>query len=117
MKPDREKFYREIYSILRQIPPGSVCTYGLLARLVGEPRYARLAGKAVAEAPVALELPCHRIVNSQGRLVPHWPEQRVLLEREGVIFRKNGAVDLKRCLWETVYLFIFPGKSDAQALG
>ena len=45
-------------------------------------------------------LPCHRVVNSQGRLVPGWTEQRALLESEGVRFRANGFVDMKKSQWE-----------------
>ena len=39
-------------------------------------------------------------LNSQGRLAPCWAEQRALLEAEGVTFRKNGCVDMKKCQWE-----------------
>ena len=50
--------------------------------------------------PEDLHLPCHRVVNSQGRLVPGWTEQRALLENEGVRFRANGFVDMKKSQWE-----------------
>lgn len=100
MKTDRKNFYADIYDIVGQIPAGKVCTYGLLARLAGRPRHARLAGRAVAEVPETVCLPCHRVVNGQGRLVPGWREQRELLLEEGVSFKKNGCVDLKKCLWE-----------------
>ena len=51
------------------------------------------------EVPSELNLPCHRVVNAQGRLAPGWEEQRLLLQEEGVCFRKNGNVDMTRCLW------------------
>jgi methylated-DNA-protein-cysteine methyltransferase-like protein len=41
----------------------------------------------------------HRVVNASGRTAPGWTEQRELLEREGVAFRENGCVDLKRHLF------------------
>ena len=85
------EFDAEIYDIVRQIPPGRVVTYGQLARL---------AGRALANAPEGL--PCHRVVNSSGRLAPGWPAQRELLEREGVTFRRNGCVDLSKHLWEEI---------------
>lgn len=100
MAEDREAFYAEVYSIVRQIPSGKVCTYGWIARLLGKPQYARRVGKALSEAPPFLHLPCHRVVGSQGRMVPHWPEQRELLLQEGVLFKKNGCVDLRTDLWE-----------------
>ena len=51
------------------------------------------------QVPSELNLPCHRVVNAQGRLAPGWEEQRLLLQEEGVCFRKNGNVDMTRCLW------------------
>ena len=48
------------------------------------------------------DYPCHRVVNSAGRLVPDWFEQRDLLLEEGVIFKDNGNVDLKSCKWRIV---------------
>ena len=44
-------------------------------------------------------LPCHRVVNSAGRLVPGWAQQRSLLEAEGVTFRPGGTVDMRRYRW------------------
>ena len=85
-----EEFDAEIYDIVRQIPPGRVVTYGQLARLAQRPRW----------APEGL--PCHRVVNSSGRLAPGWPTQRELLEHEGVTFRRNGCVDLSKHLWEEI---------------
>ena len=96
----RTDFYAEVYSIVREIPVGKVCTYGQIARLAGCPQYSRMVGQAMCHAPVDEQLPCHRVVNSQGRLAPGWGEQRELLLKEGVGFRPNGCVDLKRCLWE-----------------
>ena len=100
MRVSREKVNAEVYDIVARIPYGRVCTYGLLARLAGFPQHARMVGQAMALAPTALYLPCHRVVNSQGRIVPHWPEQRQLLEAEGIVFKKNGCVDLEQCLWK-----------------
>ena len=99
---DRNEFQTEIYDIVREIPEGRVVTYGLLARLVHAPQSARRVGRALRDAPADTDLPCHRVVNAQGRIAPCWPEQRRLLEEEGVPFRRNGSVDLKRCLWSVV---------------
>lgn len=97
---DRQQFFDEIYQLVKAIPAGRVLTYGLLARLAGYPQYSRLAGKAVSQAPASFCLPCHRVVNSQGRPAPHWPEQQTLLEKEGLLFKKNGCLDLKIYLWD-----------------
>ena len=67
---DREQFYREIYDIVRAIPPGRVATYGQIASLAGRPLCSRMVGQALHRAPASSRLPCHRVVNSQGRTVP-----------------------------------------------
>lgn len=100
---DIPDFYTTVYTILKEVPQGRVVTYGLLARLAGQPTQARRAGRAMACLPDHLKhLPAHRVVNSQGRCAPDWPEQRILLEKEGVGFRPNGCVDLSRYLWEVI---------------
>lgn len=95
-----EEFDTEVYEVVAQIPAGRVTTYGQIARLVGMPGYARRVGRALASAPDAL--PCHRVVNAGGGLVPGWPRQRELLEAEGVSFRSNGCVDLTKALWRQI---------------
>ena len=97
---DQVSFRNEVYSVVASIPSGRVLTYGQIAYLVGRPQCSRMVGQAMHNASEERNLPCHRVVNSQGRLAPFWPEQRELLEKEGVAFRKNGCVDLKACGWE-----------------
>ena len=86
-----------VYSIVAKIPYGRVLTYGALALLAGAPRNARLVGRIMSNAP--RDLTSHRVVNHAGRTVPSWPEQRMYLESEGVVFKENGNVDLKQCFW------------------
>ena len=86
---DKTSFGEEVYSVVASIPPGRVLTYGQIAYLIG-----------MHNAPEGQNLPCHRVVNSQGRLAPFWPEQRELLEKEGTVFKKNGCVDIKASGWE-----------------
>lgn len=71
-----------IYSIVEEIPEGKVATYGQIARLAGIPKNSRL------------------VVNYNGRLVPGWYEQIVLLQSEGITFKDNLHVDLKKHLWD-----------------
>lgn len=93
-------FSKEVYEIVAQIPVGKVLTYGMIARLIGCPQNARLVGTAMKNAPQELYLPTWRVVNSQGRTVPMWAEQRELLEAEGVLFKNNGLVDVEHFLWK-----------------
>lgn len=97
---DRSAFYAEVYHIVQQIPAGRVLTYGLIARLTGKPQHARWVGRALADAPSSLALPCHRVVNSQGATAPQWPAQQQLLRQEGIRFKANGCVDLQQFLWK-----------------
>ena len=90
----------EILSVVEEIPPGKVATYGQIARLTGREKNARLVGKILSTSQQYGEYPCHRVVNHAGRTVPGWFEQSELLRREGVLFKENGCVDLWQCLWE-----------------
>ena len=64
----RAEYFKKIYELVSQIPPGRVATYGQLAYLAGFPQAPRIAGQALCFAPPGL--PCHRCVNSEGRLFP-----------------------------------------------
>ncbi|HYA02169.1 MAG TPA: methylated-DNA--[protein]-cysteine S-methyltransferase [Syntrophobacteria bacterium] len=61
-------FQLKVWAILREIPPGQVATYGEVAARLGRPRSARAVGQACGSNPVALFVPCHRVVASGGKL-------------------------------------------------
>lgn len=88
-----------VYHMISIIPYGKVTTYGQIALLLGMPQCSRQVGHALHDAPEYFELPCHRVVNSKGRLVIGWQEQRILLKKEGVHFLESGNVDLKQSMW------------------
>lgn len=91
------EFNALVYSAVQAIPKGCVTTYGQLAILAGCPGRARHAGAALKHAPN--HLPCHRVVNSNGRTVPGWEEQITLLKREGICFLPGGHVDMRAHRW------------------
>ena len=91
-----ERLIREALDIADSIPPGKVMSYGQIAALMGRPKNARLIGKIMSMQDRFGNHPCHRVVNSAGRTVPGWTEQRELLEAEGVEFKENGNVDMGR---------------------
>lgn len=95
-----ESLIYEILSAVSEIPEGRVASYGQIAALIDRPKNARLVGAALARAGLYGDFPCHRVVNSAGRTAPGWHEQRLLLEAEGVGFRPNGRVDMRRFQWE-----------------
>lgn len=94
-----ESFRKEVYEVVSQIPVGKVSTYGGIALLLGVPQCSRMVGRALKEVPDELSIPCNRVVNTAGRLVPGWVEQKQLLLAEEVSFKANGCVNLKEHLW------------------
>ena len=103
---EREGFFDRVYEVVRQVPAGRVVSYGQVAALVGEPRKARFVGFAMHASPgMAGGVPCHRVVFKDGSLAPGFAfggsdVQREMLEAEGVLFRPNGKVDMRKCAWE-----------------
>ena len=95
-----DKLVHQILSVVSCIPLGSVATYGQIAQLIGRERNARLVGRVLSQAGLYGKYPCHRVVNSAGRLAPAWEEQRHLLWAEGVTFKTNGCMDLKKHQWK-----------------
>lgn len=95
-----EQLVYEILSVVEEIPEGRVASYGQIARLIGRERNARLVGTILSRAEYYGRFPCHRVVNSAGRTAPFWHEQRALLLAEGVGFKENGYVDMKRFQWD-----------------
>ena len=101
MTPEQTRTFRDdVLNIVGQIPRGRVTTYGSIAAWAGWPSHSRMVGRTLRYTPGAASLPCHRVVNKEGRTVPGWSRQRVLLEEEGVVFKANGRVDMNRFLWE-----------------
>ena len=94
-----EEFLHQIYAIIEEIPEGKVTTYGEIAKLAGYDRNSRLVGRALGISGMYGDYPCHRVVNSSGRLVVGWAMQKELLMNEGITFKKNGNVDLKKHIW------------------
>ena len=95
-----ENLIYEILSVVEEIPPGKVASYGQIARLIGRDNNARLVGKVLSQADRYGDYPCHRVVNHVGRLAPHFPEQRKLLMAEKVKFKDDTPVDMKSCRWD-----------------
>ena len=94
-----------IYQVVCRIPEGKVTTYGQVARLAGNPRWARVVGYALHVNPAFGKIPCHRVVNRDGRTAPAFAfggsdVQRAMLEGEGVTFLPDGRVDMAKHRWD-----------------
>lgn len=93
--------FEKIYEVVKSIPEGKVTTYGQVALLAGNPRWARVVGYALHVNPEPGIIPCHRVVNREGRVAPGFAfggggVQRQLLESEGVVFESDGRIDLEK---------------------
>jgi AraC family transcriptional regulator of adaptative response/methylated-DNA-[protein]-cysteine methyltransferase len=78
-------FQRRVWDALREIPPGTTTSYGAVAAQIGQPGAARAVAQACAKNPVALAIPCHRVLRGDGDLGGYrWgtERKRALLERE-----------------------------------
>jgi methylated-DNA-[protein]-cysteine S-methyltransferase len=81
LAPRGDAFRRSVWAELLRIPYGETRSYGEVARRVGRPGAARAVGVANATNPIAVVIPCHRVVGADGRLVGY-----------------AGGLDLKRAL-------------------
>lgn len=59
-------FQLRVWEVLRRIPAGETCTYLQVAEAIGQPTAARAAARAIATNPVALVIPCHRVIRGDG---------------------------------------------------
>jgi methylated-DNA-[protein]-cysteine S-methyltransferase len=101
-------FAELVYTATRKIPEGKVCTYGAVAKEIGNPKAARAVGAVLKKNPYGIEsgcnsdqmVPCHRVVNMKGELTGFFGKtdeaaferKRNLLEKEGVDFNTDGKV-------------------------
>jgi methylated-DNA-[protein]-cysteine S-methyltransferase len=78
-------FQRGVWEALRKIPYGETCSYGELAARVGSPGASRAVGLASGHNPIAIIVPCHRVVGADGRLTGYGgglERKRFLLDLE-----------------------------------
>lgn len=81
------EFQLEVWRALRNIPSGSVASYADIAKKIGRPNAVRSVAAACAANPLAVVVPCHRVVRSDGGLAGYrWgiERKRALLDRESV---------------------------------
>lgn len=108
-----KSFYDQVYDLVRQIPRGTVTSYGRVAQMLGRPNAARAVGYALSALKdlgpgQRKDVPWHRVVNSQGRITISNREhsaddQARLLRSEGVMVSDALRVDLDRYLWHGLH--------------
>lgn len=104
-KPERpSRFCADVYDAVSRVPYGKVATYAQIALLSGHRGAQRAVGNALHKNPYFGIVPCHRVVNSQGRLAPEFAfggvaEQKRLLESEKIAVDDGGIVSLEKYQW------------------
>jgi O-6-methylguanine DNA methyltransferase len=95
------EFQRAVWEALRRIPYGRVSTYGRIAEIVNRPKAVRAVGNAVAKNPIAIVIPCHRVVRSDGSIGGFYSGvemKRLLLSIEGVLETEGETSERERLL-------------------
>ena len=91
LDPQGTLFQRRIWEALSEIPYGKTVSYLDVATRTGNPRAARPAGQAIGRNPIAIIVPCHRVIGSNGKLTGYgggMDRKRWLLEHEQVVIKR-----------------------------
>ncbi|MCD4666225.1 MGMT family protein [archaeon] len=93
-------FNEKVYKICKKIPKGKISTYGEIARKLNSKAY-RAVGNALNKNPYAPQVPCHRVIGSNGHLTGFasgLKNKAKMLRKEGIEI-KNNKVNLKKYLY------------------
>ncbi len=87
LAPHGSAFSRQVWDELRRIPAGTTCSYSEIARRIGRPTATRAVARANGANPIALVIPCHRVIGADGSLTGYggglWRKQRLIeIERQ-----------------------------------
>ncbi|HRP90028.1 MAG TPA: MGMT family protein [Edaphocola sp.] len=96
--------YQAVYEIVRLIPRGRVCSFGIIAKFAGPGITARMVGRALFASTESLHLPAHRVVNREGKLTGRLNFEtptlmQELLEQEGIKIKNDKVIDFNKILW------------------
>lgn len=98
-------FQQQCYQALKTVPIGMVITYAGLAEMIGRPRAHRAVGSAMNKNPFAPEVPCHRVVKSNGELGGFADDIGVKIKRlqkEGVLVSGKKIVDFEKVRFRAI---------------
>ena len=90
MKLEGTKFQVKVWKYLKKIPVGSIKTYSEVAKAIGKPLAVRAVANAIAKNPCPPQIPCHRVIKSDGSLGGYsgrggLKTKKKLLKIEGII--------------------------------
>ena len=91
------EFHKRAYEIARKIPAGQTMTYGEIAKRLGVPHESREVGQALGKNPIAIIVPCHRVLGADGKMGGFSANggvstKRRMLEIEGAAAERGTAV-------------------------
>ena len=94
VSPAGTPFMEKVWESLQRIPYGQTQSYGQIAKDIGVPGAARAVGMANNRNPIAIFLPCHRVIGANGRLVGYFgglklKEDLLDLERRNIQFHRT----------------------------
>jgi methylated-DNA-[protein]-cysteine S-methyltransferase len=94
LSPKGTQFQTRVWEALRQIPYAATASYGEIAAAIGQPSASRAVGLANNRNPIAIIIPCHRVIGADGRLVGYGgglDRKRYLLDLEASALARHGA--------------------------
>ena len=119
LAPEGSAFQKEVWAALCGIPFGQTATYGEIARAIGKPAASRAIGGANHRNPIAIIVPCHRVIGADGSMTGYGGglrRKRLLLDLEARVAGSRGAI---RDAYQPAYRKNrdgdLPGWADAKA--
>jgi methylated-DNA-protein-cysteine methyltransferase-like protein len=102
---DTNDFFKDVYDVVRLIPPGKVTSYGAIARYLGSARSSRIVGWAMNASHRQANVPAHRVLNRLGMLTGkhHFGEPTEMqrrLEAEGIIVKNDQVQNWNVLFWD-----------------
>ena len=88
LEPDGTEFEQKVWNELLGIPQGSTTSYGAIASKLGDKNFAQAVGHANGKNPIAVVIPCHRVIGSDNKLVGYaggMHRKEWLLKHEGAL--------------------------------
>src|SRR4051794_1084189 len=104
--PKHQSFFEDVWDVVRQIPPGSVTTYGAIAKYLGTKMSARMVGWALNAAHcLQPQVPAQRVVNRMGMLSgkAHFnppSSMQEALEKEGLTIKDDIIQNFEKYFWD-----------------
>ncbi len=104
---EQKDFFKRVYDVVRQVPPGRVTSYGAIARYLGAAKSSRAVGYAMNACHDMDDVPAQRVVNRVGLLTGKHHFQgtnlmQQLLESEGIVIKENQVQNFNQVFWDPV---------------